>query len=120
MNHSAATMLFQKSSRKLICLFFFHSQKLQDIFASGARRTPMSFCDTPSMPCRKPVSMATLSEALLVSNLLTSRCEYCIHFLLVSFLLLYRLDRQTQATTLVHQIFGGYLRSRGIIEYYIL
>lgn len=24
-----------------------------------------------------------------------------------------RLDRQTQATTLVHQIFGGYLRSRG-------
>lgn len=25
-----------------------------------------------------------------------------------------RLDRQTQATTLVHQIFGGYLRSRGI------
>lgn len=27
--------------------------------------------------------------------------------------LLFRLDRQTQATTLVHQIFGGYLRSRG-------
>lgn len=27
--------------------------------------------------------------------------------------LLSRLDRQTQATTLVHQIFGGYLRSRG-------
>lgn len=27
--------------------------------------------------------------------------------------LLCRLDRQTQATTLVHQIFGGYLRSRG-------
>lgn len=27
--------------------------------------------------------------------------------------LLPRLDRQTQATTLVHQIFGGYLRSRG-------
>lgn len=24
-----------------------------------------------------------------------------------------RLDRQTQATTLIHQIFGGYLRSRG-------
>lgn len=24
-----------------------------------------------------------------------------------------KLDRQTQATTLVHQIFGGYLRSRG-------
>lgn len=33
---------------------------------------------------------------------------------LFSFLPLCRLDRQTQATTLVHQIFGGYLRSRGI------
>ncbi|NXA42855.1 UBP36 hydrolase, partial [Eudromia elegans] len=27
-----------------------------------------------------------------------------------------RLDRQTQATTLVHQIFGGYLRSRGKLK----
>lgn len=24
-----------------------------------------------------------------------------------------RLDRQTQATTFIHQVFGGYLRSRG-------
>lgn len=33
--------------------------------------------------------------------------------LILLYFYLVRLDRQTQATTFVHQIFGGYLRSRG-------
>lgn len=43
----------------------------------------MSFCDTPLMPCRKPVSMATLSKALSVNSPLTARQEYCLddHYL---------------------------------------
>lgn len=53
---------------------------------------------TPS----KASARVVLKNAPLVGgNLHVSVCPVC------------RLDRQTQATTLVHQIFGGYLRSRG-------
>lgn len=73
----------------------------------------MNFCGTPLMPCRKPVSMDILSKGLCLFSvcLFTSHtsCKYNLVFVFVC-----RLDRQTQATTLVHQIFGGYLRSRGI------
>lgn len=101
----------------------------------------MSFYATPSTPCRKPVWMDTPSETspspllrpLFLSFLLlppssySSSCVSSLSSLLwicqphqaatsKSFFPLHthRLDRQTQATTLVHQIFGGYLRSRGI------
>lgn len=49
----------------------------------------------------------------------TSECSGGIEdfsFLFIFFMCLDdcdRLDRQTQATTFIHQVFGGYLRSRG-------
>lgn len=54
-------------SAQLTVSHFCLLQKLRDIFALEARRTLMSFCGTPSMPCRKPVSMATLSKALFLN-----------------------------------------------------
>lgn len=79
----------------------------------------MSFCGTPLMPCRKPVSMATLSKASLLSleSEMNTFNEYCFNDIFLCFLAFCRLDRQTQATTLVHQIFGGYLRSRGTFSF---
>lgn len=38
-------------------------QKLRDIFALGAKRTPTSSCGTPSTPCRRRASVATPSTA---------------------------------------------------------
>lgn len=101
-------------SAQLTVSHFCLLQKLRDIFALEARRTLMSFCGTPLMPCRKPVSMATLSKAFFFF-LYVKKYEYILYeFWSFSSLHVCRLDRQTQATTLVHQIFGGYLRSRGI------
>lgn len=46
-------------NEKAFCLL----QKLRDIFALEVKRTPTSFCGTPSTPCRRRVSAATLSKA---------------------------------------------------------
>lgn len=101
-------------TNNLTIMFCVSLQKLRDIFALVVRRMHMSFCGTPLTPCRKPVSMDTPSES---SSAFLFECRKAfVYFVWISYLFLHicRLDRQTQATTLVHQIFGGYLRSRGI------
>lgn len=46
----------------------------------------------------------------MVSQLIVA-LPLLVNFCALSFY--YRLDRQTQATSFIHQVFGGYLRSRG-------
>lgn len=46
----------------------------------------------------------------MVSQLIVA-LSLLVNFCALSFY--YRLDRQTQATSFIHQVFGGYLRSRG-------
>ncbi|XP_026007835.1 ubiquitin carboxyl-terminal hydrolase 42-like isoform X2 [Astatotilapia calliptera] len=47
-------------------------------------------------------------------NQLIVALSLLVNFCALSFY--YRLDRQTQATSFIHQVFGGYLRSRAVSD----
>lgn len=68
------------------------------------------------MPCRKHVWMVATSKWPFIYffflDYFHSGIDVFKSFILIC-LCIFRLDRHTQATTFIHQIFGGYLRSRG-------